>query len=212
MLFRSEQAAVQELAELILDAAANLYRCTKYIYSLSLEDYYNCDIKDVFKIILNNIFEADHLHALHLTLDDAHCGPMNGKEYSKVFSLIVYSFAVRIPLLKGVDVKGDRLTDQQLRAIYEYVLSKGVVNHDDAIGESYEEIRLCMRKGRPVPPYGADWYKAYLYRNIPQLAEVNNRNLFLFGTADVLFVLFYLRLQEELGRLLHSLCILPQDL
>ena len=206
MVFRNEQDALVDLAEMILDAAANLYKATKYVYSLSKSDFYHCDVKDAFKIILNNIFDSGALRALNLSMDDSQCAEMNCPEYSRVFSLLVYSFAVRLPVLRGVEVRGDKLSEQQLKAVYDYIMSKGVVNHDDAVPESYEEIRICVKKGNPVPPYQAEWYRAYLLGNVPALADLTNRNLFLFGTVEVLFVMFYLRLEQELRTHITTLC------
>lgn len=206
MVFRDEREAVTELAELVLDAAANLHKATKYIYSLSKNDFYNCNVKDAFKVVLNNIFDAGALRSLGLTMEDSECAEMNGAEYRGVFSLIVYSFAVRLPLLRGVEVQGNRLTEQQIRAVYDAILAKGVVNHGDAVPESYEEIRVDVKKGRPVSPYSADWYKVYVHTNVPALADITNRGLFLFGMVDVLFPMFYMRLEQELGNEIRRLC------
>lgn len=209
MRFRDEQAAISELAEVILDASANLYKTTKYIYSLSKKDFYSINIKDVFKIFLNNILNAEMLRTLNLSMSGEQCAEMNGPEYTKVFSLLVYSIAVRLPTLKDVEVRGDHLSDGQIRALYDMLMSKGVVNHEHMVIETFDEIRQALRKKRPIPPYSADWYKAYVCRFVPELGEINNRNLFLLGTADMLFVMFYLCLEKELEQRIMTLCAAP---
>lgn len=209
MQFAKEQAALEEIAEMILDAATNLYKSTKYIYSLSKENFYSCNIKDVFRVILNNILRADALQALYLTTNNSACAEMNTKEYGKIYSLLVYSFAIRLPALRRVEIRGDRLTDGQIQEIYDFIVSKGVVNYDDIVVGSFAENKARVRKNQPVAPYNSDWYKAFIYTHIPELAEINNRNLFLFGTIDVLFVMFHMRLEEELHKLLGKLCTTP---
>lgn len=206
MVFRDEREAVTELAELVLDAAANLHKATKYIYSLSKNNFYNCNVKDAFKIVLNNIFDASALRTLGLSMNDSECEEMSSAEYRGVFSLMVYSFAVRLPLLRNLEVQGKSMTEQQLRAVYDVIISKGVVNHGDVVPESFEGIRQDVKKGREAPAYNADWYKVYLHAKVPALADITNRNLFLFGMVDVLFPMFYLRLEQELGQELLRLC------
>lgn len=207
MQLQDEQAAVKAVTEFLFDAAAALYKGTRYIYSLSQDDFYNVDVKDAFKILLNNIQEAEKLHVLGLSLDDERCAAMNVKEYKLVFSLIVYSFAVRLPTLRQIKIGGERPTEGQIQAIYDAVMNKGVINHDEVVEESFDEISALVRKNRPVPPYSGDWYKAFVCKHIPALAALTNRNMFLFGVADVLFVMFYLRVEQELIALLESMCV-----
>ena len=61
------------------------------------------------------------------------------------------------------------------------------------------------KSGRPVPAYDAEWYKGYIYTYVPTLSAITNRNVFLLGSADILFTLFYSCLEEELVRQLNSL-------
>ena len=62
-----------------------------------------------------------------------------------------------------------------------------------------------VKLGRAVPAYDAEWYKSYIYGFVPELASVNNRNMFLLGCCDILFTLFYGALEEELEALLNKL-------
>ncbi len=202
MQFLSERTAIEEVAALILDAAANLYKSTKYIYALSRADFYSCSVKDVFKVILNNLRQVDTLQALGLHIDAESCPEMATAEYEKVFSLLVYSFAVRLPTLQRVQIQGERLSDAQIQAIYDYIMQKGIANHGELVAESFADMKVRIRKKQQVVPYNADWYKAFLYTYVPSLAEINNRNVFLFGTVDILFMMYYMRLEEELQAML----------
>ena len=130
---------------------------------------------------------------------------MNTPKYERVLSLMVYSFAVRLPVLKNVKTAGGFLNDKQIKTIYDMVEAKGAANYDNVIPDDFEEVRRLVRAGRPVPAYDAEWYKGYIYTYVPTLAAITNRNVFLLGSADILFTLIYSCLEEELVRQLNSL-------
>lgn len=205
MVFHDENEAVARLADLLLNAGANLFKASKYIYALSEDAFYRIDVKDVFKVVLNNICGADNLAAFDLAMDGSACAELNTPEYDDVFPLIVYSFAVRLPVL-CVSASGRPMDDAQMRSVYYTIIEKGVTNIDDAVAESFTDTRNAMKKGKAAAPYGGEWFKAHLYSKMPSLADVTNRNLFFFGVMDVLFVLFYLCLEKEFAKTIDQLC------
>lgn len=205
MQLNNEKQVIELLADKVMRAGATLFRATQYIYALCGESFYSCNTEDIFKIALNNLFDADMLSCLRLDLSSPFCGCINGPAYKNVYSLILYSLAVRLPVLKTVGDKATALSDQQLRAVYQAVLSKGVKNHADAVSESFDENLGLVKKGRELPVYNADWYKTYLYQNLPELTRLANANLLLLGAADVLFVMFYFRFEEELKQTVAKL-------
>ena len=85
------------------------------------------------------------------------------------------------------------------------MIAKGAGNYENIIVDDFEEIRRMVKQRQPVPAYDAEWYKGYIYTYVPELASINNKNLFLLGSCDVLFTLFYSSLEDELQRLLESL-------
>ncbi len=198
MEFINEQTAVNGLADAIVKGGVCLFNAIKYIYSIAEENFYSVDIKDAFKIVLNNIYDTDSLTALGLRLDNESCREMSSEEYNKVLPLIVYSLAVRIPVLKNLKSDSGAMTDDQLYKVYNAVLAKGAENYKESVAESYMEIKYLVRKGRKLPPYNADWFKTYIYTNVPALSEITNKNMFLLGFADVLFAMFYSCLEEAL--------------
>ena len=198
MDFINEQAAVSGLADEIVKGGVCLFNAVKYIYSIAEDSFYTVDIKDAFKIVLNNINDTDSLTALGLRLDNDTCREMMSEEYNKVLPLIVYSLAVRIPVLKNLKGASGSMTDDQLYHVYNAVLAKGAENCMEAVQESFMEIKYLVRKGKKLPPYNADWFKTYIYTNVPALAEITNKNMFLLGFADVLFAMFYSCLEESL--------------
>lgn len=198
MDFINEAAAVNALAEEIVKGGVCLFNAVKYIYSIAEDSFYTVNIKDAFKIVLNNVSDTDSLAALGLHIDGQSCGEMMNDEYNKVLPLMVYSLAVRIPVLKNLRGQSGPMTDDQLYKVYNAVLAKGAENYKDAVAESFMEIKYLVRKGKKLPPYNADWFKTFIYTNIPSLSDITNKNMFLLGFADVLFAMFYSCLEESL--------------
>jgi hypothetical protein len=205
MTFTNESEAVMQLTDMILKAGANLFKATKYLYILTAENYNNCNIKDFYKVILNNIYNADIMSVFHISIEDETCAPMNTREYFDVFRLIIYSFAVRLPALCH-DVEGETtMTPKQITAVYEAVMEKGVINHGDAITESFRQIASDVKKKKTIPPYSSEWFRSYIFTTIPELAELSNHNLFFMGAADMLFSLYYLCLENEIKKRINAL-------
>lgn len=198
MDFINEANAINGLADSVVKGGIALFNGIKYIYSIAESSFYSVNIKDAFKIVLNNIYDTDSLTALGLRLDNETCREMMSDEYNKVLPLIVYSLAVRIPVLKNLKGESGPMTDDQLYKVYAEVLSRGAENCGDAVAETFMEIKYLVRKGRKLPPYNADWFKTYIYTNVPALSEITNKNMFLLGFADVLFAMFYSCLEEAL--------------
>lgn len=206
MEFKSERAALTAVSETIVKCGVSLYNAIKYIYSLGAEDFYNCSVKDALKVVLNNITDTECLEALGLRINNNKCMEMNSPEYNRVLSLIVFSFAVRVPALKLVKNGDDTLTEEQIHSIYEQCMQKGAANFNEIIKESYLETKYLVKKGRNVPPFSADWYKTYIYTNVPALSAITNKNMFLLGFVDVLFAMFYSCMEEEIHNLILTHC------
>ena len=184
MEFISERTAYTLISETVAKAGVSLFNAVKYIYMIADKDFYNINIKDIFKIALSNISNTTCLYNTGIKLDKERCAEMNSPEYERVLSLMVYSFAVRLPLLKNVKTKGGSLNDKQIKAIYDLVIAKGAGNYDNIITDDFEEIRRLVKQNKPVPAYDAEWYKGYIYTYVPALATISNKNVFLLGSAD----------------------------
>ena len=205
MEFVSERTAFTMLSETVVKAGVSLFNAVKYIYMIADKDFYNINVKDIFKISLKNITDTTCLYNTGIMLDKERCKEMNSPEYERVLSLMVYSFAVRLPELKNVKINNQTLNDKQIKTIFDMVVAKGAGNYDNVIVDDFEEIRRMVRTGRPVPAYDAEWFKSYIYSYVPALTAITNKNMFLLGSCDILFTLFYSGLEEELKRLLESL-------
>lgn len=205
MEFISERTAFTMISDTVVKAGVSLFNAVKYIFMIADKDFYNINVKDIFKIALKNISDTTSLFNTGIKLDKERCKEMNSPEYERVLSLMVYSFAVRLPELKAVKTRGGTLNDKQIKAIYDMVVAKGAGNYENVIADDFEEVRRMVKMGRPVPAYDAEWFKGYIYGYVPALASVSNKNLFLLGSCDILFTLFYSSLEEELERVLNSL-------
>ncbi|MBP1563933.1 MAG: hypothetical protein J6C38_09500 [Oscillospiraceae bacterium] len=205
MEFVSERTAFTMLSETVVKAGVSLFNAVKYIYMIADKDFYNINVKDIFKISLKNITDTTCLYNTGIKLDKERCREMNSPEYERVLSLMVYSFAVRLPELKNVKINNQTLNDKQIKTIFDMVVAKGAGNYDNVIVDDFEEIRRMVRTGRPVPAYDAEWFKSYIYSYVPALTAITNKNMFLLGSCDILFTLFYSGLEEELKRLLEGL-------
>lgn len=205
MEFVSERTAFTMLSDTIVKAGVSLFNAVKYIYMIADKDFYNINIKDIFKIALKNITDTASLFNTGIKLDKERVKEMSTPEYERVLSLMVYSFAVRLPELKAVKTRGGSLNDKQIKAIFDMVVAKGAGNYENVIVDDFEEIRRLVKMNKPVPAYDAEWFKGYIYSFVPELAAINNKNLFLLGCCDILFTLFYSSLEEEMERLLNSL-------
>ncbi|MCI5752999.1 MAG: hypothetical protein SOU50_05395 [Oscillospiraceae bacterium] len=199
MDFINEEQAISGLADTVIKGGISLYNAVKYIYSIGENDFYKINIKDAFKVVLNNITDGDSLRSFGLRIDNGSCSEMQNTEYDKVLPMIIYSFAVRLPTLRNVRNGDDRMTDDQIQKVYSIVMARGAENPDGLIREEYAEFKYLVHKGRPLPPYTAEWFKTYIYTHVPSLADITNKNMFLLGFADVLFAMFYACLEEELS-------------
>lgn len=151
MEFISERTAFTMISETVVKAGVSLFNAMKYIYMIADKDLYNINIKDIFRISLNNITDTTCLYNTGIRLDKERCAEMNTPEYERVLSLMVYSFAVRLPVLKNVKTAGGFLNDKQIKTIYDMVVAKGAANYDNVIPDDFEEVRP-PGKGRQTRP------------------------------------------------------------
>jgi hypothetical protein len=196
--FYDEKTAVEGLSDFILRGGVSMYNALKYVYALAERDFYNVNIKDVFKIILNNVTEPDALHVLGLRCDGKDVAEMESESYRAMLPCMVFSLAVRTPTLKNVVINDKVMTDDQIYKVYSSVISKGAENIGDIIPETFLENKYLVRKNKPLAPFTADWYKNYLFSSVPALAAITNKNVFLLGMSDIFFSMFYACFEEAL--------------
>ena len=72
------------ISETVVKAGVSLFNAVKYIYMIADKDFYNINIKDIFKIALNNISDTTCLYNTGIKLDKERCAEMNTPEYERV--------------------------------------------------------------------------------------------------------------------------------
>ncbi|MDR0987290.1 MAG: hypothetical protein LBL98_06340 [Ruminococcus sp.] len=204
MDFYDEKTAIDGMADFILRGGVSMYNTLKYIYSLAERDFYNVDLKDVIKLVINNVTNVDGLSVLGLRAEGPKVSEMETEEYRRLLPAMVYSLAVRTPALKPVVIGGKPLSDDQIYKIYQAAMSKGGNNTDDIIPETFLEIKYLVKKGKPLPPFTADWYKNYIFAKVPEISSIKNKNIFLLGAADIFFGMFYACFFEALSSQLEE--------
>lgn len=197
MTLKNETELIDQLTDMTLKAGANLFKATKYLYALTAENYYNCNIKDFFKVVLNNIYNVDVLSAFQISIDDHTCSALNTREYFDVFRLIIYSFAVRLPVLCQVKTQDKTMSAKQITSVYNAVMEKGISNNNDAVVENFAQNLSLVKRSKYIPPYTSEWYRTYIFTTISELSEICNRNLFFMGASDMLFSLYFLCLEKD---------------
>ena len=86
MEFISERTACTMISETVVKAGVSLFNAVKYIYMIADKDFYNINIKDIFKIALNNISDTTCLYNTGIKLDKERCAEMNTPEYERVLT------------------------------------------------------------------------------------------------------------------------------
>ncbi|NLV87168.1 MAG: hypothetical protein GX025_08140 [Clostridiales bacterium] len=208
MVFEDEMKAILDISDYITEAAKGLFLATKYIYALSAEGFYSCDVKDVFRIILNNPTKPEKLSSLGLSISGEDCAAVNREEYDLLQEMITLSFANRLPLFTDYGGK-QGLSEEQTAYVYETVLLNSDKEAACHVWGSFQKTRRLAKKQRPPLPYSADWFKAYIYGNIGELADINARSFFFMGTLEPLFSMFNLVFEKELFLLMKTLAASP---
>ena len=201
MKFEDESTAYALISETVVKAGISLVNAIKYICAVSEKDFYNTNIRDILKISLKDITNTKSLFAEEETEIKA---PKDAG-FERVLPLVIYSFAIRLPELKYIKTSGGSLTDKQIKDIFDIISAKGASNYGGVIEEDLGYINKLVKKQKPVPVYDADWFKSYIMNYLPSLREFTNGNMFLLGSCDILFTLFYESLMERLGVLVCSL-------
>ncbi|GHU59776.1 hypothetical protein FACS1894133_7200 [Clostridia bacterium] len=187
----------------IQNASASLYNVTLCVYGVSYEDFYNLNVKDIFKVSLSNVTDPNMYLNLGLPVLEPHrvAGTAND-HFANLKGLIHYYFAARIPFLKRNAPQDHRvattLKDGQLKEMYKYAESGGAVNYNNVIADDFKTMYRDYKGKYPEPVIVTDWFRRFVYSGGGELALVNNRNLFLFGCFETMFPLYYSAMVEAL--------------
>ena len=189
------------IAGTITNTARSMTMVMQYIYTVSDSDFYNINIKDVFRIALMDVTETSRLENLGIRIKTPENDAMfETAEFGRVQHLIMYSLAVRLPFIAR-QTEDFPLSDKQLKQVYEIMLKNGADNFGDIIYESYEG----NFKVRKQPSYSSDWFRRYVYTYMPKFGEINNRNLYFLGCVEAMFPLYYSAMISQLKKVMFLL-------
>lgn len=191
----ANEEVLKKIASQIDSASRSLFNAIRCCYQIADEDFYNINVKDVFKIGLNNITDPDSFRNLGIIPDSRKLREMDTEQFDEVLSIIRYSFAIRLPFIRRY-AEESSMRDGQLRQIYDMLEEFGFANPDGILEGSFKSMAWLVRTKKPEPPFETEWFRRWIYTYGHDLAAINNRNMLLLGCVEALFPLYYASLQE----------------
>jgi len=191
----------QSLSMTIEKAAICLHNSIKYIYAVSQNDFYNINVKDLFKISLSDLSNPNILTNLGILPNSAafKCEVFAGENYAKLSDLFFFAFAVRTPyLLKNPKVQQAKLKPKLFQNIYEACVERGAADNDNIVRETFKTNLKAAKSNKPEPSFNGEWFRRWVYSYGGELSAITNRNMFLLGCMDALLPLYYAKLTEML--------------
>lgn len=193
------------LAGIICNTAKSMATTMKYIYAVSDEDFYNINVKDIFRLALTDVTDCTKLENLCIRTDKKNINDIfSGVEFSRVQHMISYSLAVRLPFCKK-QIEDFPLKDKQLKALYDSIMYESADNFGNIISETFDDNSKLIKQKQPLPAYNSEWFRRYVYTYIPSLGEINNKNLYFLGCVEAMFPLYYSSLIAQLKKVMFLL-------
>lgn len=193
----ANEEIVRVLADKIDAAAESLFNAVRYCYLVAENDFYNINVKDIFRVGLNSITNPDCFKNLGLDLQDSRIGEMGTEHFREVLDILRYTFAIRLPFIRKYAVD-TTLKDVHVKMIYDTLEGYGFQNPDGIVEESFKSMSWLVKTKKTEPPFDTEWFRRWIYTYGHELAAINNRNMFILGCVEALFPLYYASLQEQL--------------
>ncbi len=188
---------LRRIAIIVDLASKSLFNAVQYCYLVAENDFYNINVKDIFRIGLNDITNPDCFRNLGIVLDEKHIGEMGTEHYREVLDVLRYSFAIRLPFIRKY-AENSTLKEGHIKHIYDILESYGFHNPDGIVEESFKSMAWLVRTKKSEPAFDTEWFRRWIYTYGHELAAINNRNMFVLGCVEALFPLYYASLQELL--------------
>lgn len=189
--------SLRKIADSIDLASESLFNAIKYCYLVSETDFYNVNVKDIFKMGLSNLTNPDCFANLGLNLDNSRIGEMGTEHFKEILSIIRYSFAIRLPFIKKYAAESS-IKDNHIKLVYDVLEKYGFLNPDGIVEESFKSMSWLVKTKKNEPPFETEWFRRWIYTYGHELAAINNRNMFMLGCVEALFPLYYASLQDLL--------------
>lgn len=193
------QAELLSMASMIGDASDSIYEALKYICFISYENFYELNVKDIFKVSLHNITDKTLLGRLGIRLTPEETGDLARPEFAELKKLIRYAFAVRLPFLKKYVQDRSNFNDTDIKQLFGIVWRQGAENIDNLVtGDFKNNLKAIKSKNQDEPIFDTEWFKSFVYTYGKDFSAINNRNMFFLGCADALFPLYWANLTDRL--------------
>ena len=201
------QAQLLSMASVVNAASESIYEALKYIYSVAYEDFYDINVKDIFKISLNNITDPGVLNNLGYKIYPERIGDLRNSEFAVVKKIIAYAFAVRLPFIKRyLPPKTITFNDNDIKDLFQAVCDSGAQNVDGIVPMDFRtNMRTAKLKDAEEPVFDTEWFKTWVYTYGKEFSVINNRNMFFLGCADALFPLYWSAVTDRLLSMIRNL-------
>ena len=201
------QAQLLSMASVVNAASESIYEALKYIYSVAYEDFYDINVKDIFKISLNNITDPGVLNNLGYKIYPERIGDLRNSEFAVVKKIIAYAFAVRLPFIKRyLPPKTTVFSDGDIKDLFQAVCDAGAQNVDGIVPMDFRtNMRVAKMKDAEEPVFDTEWFKTWVYTYGKEFSVINNRNMFFLGCADALFPLYWSSVTDRLLSMIRNL-------
>ncbi|MCH5199656.1 MAG: hypothetical protein J1F60_01760 [Oscillospiraceae bacterium] len=201
------QAQLLSMASVVNAASESIYEAMKYIYSVAYEDFYDINVKDIFKIALSNITDPGVLNNLGYKIYPERIGDLRNSEFAVVKKIIAYSFAVRLPFLKRyLPAKNIIFTDNEIRDLFQAICDSGAQNVDGIVPMDFRaNMRTAKLRDVEEPVFDTEWFKTWVYTYGKEFSVINNKNMFFLGCADALFPLYWSAVTDRLLAMIKEL-------
>lgn len=201
------QAQLLSMASVVNAASESIYEALKYIYSIAYEDFYDINVKDIFKIALSNITDPGVLNNLGYKIYPDRIGDLRNSEFAVVKKIIAYAFAVRLPFIKRyLPPKNATFTDNDIRDLFQAICNSGAQNVDGIVPMDFRtNMRSAKLRDVEEPVFDTEWFKTWVYTYGKEFSVINNKNMFFLGCADALFPLYWSSVTDRLLAMIKNL-------
>ncbi|MBR4112312.1 MAG: hypothetical protein IKK53_04710 [Ruminiclostridium sp.] len=200
----AENEALRRIAAMVDLASESLFNAVRYCYLIADNDFYNINVKDIFRIGLSDITNPDCFKNLGIALDETRIGEMGTEHYREILSILRYCFAIRLPFIRKY-AENSTLKEGHIKNIYDILENYGFLNPDGIVEDSFKSMAWMVRTKKTEPAFDTEWFRRWIYTYGHELAAINNRNMFVLGCVEALFPLYYASLQELLVNEMNKL-------
>lgn len=199
------QAELLTMASIINDASESIYEALKYICFISHENFYELNVKDIFKVSLHDVTDKTLLGRLGIKLYPEQIGDLARPEFADLKKLIKYAFAVRVPFLKRYVPNRSNFTDNDIKMLFDIICDQGATNINNLVTSDLKtNLKSLKSKNQEEPIFDTEWFKSYIYTFGKEFSAITNRNMFFLGAADALFPLYWASVTDRLVEVIEG--------